>query len=61
MRLKAGIVFGVLVFLFPGAGALALVWLISVYAIASGVLLLAAAWRLRRPESSWRRGIGEAA
>jgi uncharacterized membrane protein HdeD (DUF308 family) len=55
------IVFGVLVFLFPGAGALALVWLISVYAIASGVLLLAAAWRLRRPESSWRRGVGEPA
>ena len=51
------IVFGVLVFLFPGAGALALVWLISVYAIASGILLLAAAWRLRRPESSWRTGM----
>jgi uncharacterized membrane protein HdeD (DUF308 family) len=55
------IVFGVLVFLFPGAGALALVWLISVYAIASGILLLAAAWRLRRPESSWRHGMGEPA
>jgi uncharacterized membrane protein HdeD (DUF308 family) len=55
------IVFGVLVFLYPGAGALALVWLISVYAIASGVLLLAAALRLRRPESSWRHGIGEPA
>ena len=55
------IVFGVLVFLFPGAGALALVWLISVYAIASGVLLLAAAWRLRRPESAWRPGVGEPA
>ena len=55
------IVFGVLVFLFPGAGALALVWLISVYAIATGVLLLAAAWRLRRPESAWRRSVGEPA
>jgi uncharacterized membrane protein HdeD (DUF308 family) len=55
------IAFGVLVFLFPGAGALALVWLISVYAIASGVLLLAVAWRLRRPESSWHRGMGEPA
>jgi uncharacterized membrane protein HdeD (DUF308 family) len=55
------IVFGVLVFLFPGAGALALVWLISVYAIASGVLLLAAAWRLRRPQSAWHGGMGEPA
>jgi uncharacterized membrane protein HdeD (DUF308 family) len=41
------IVFGVLVFLFPGAGALALVWLISVYAIVTGVLLLALAFRAR--------------
>jgi uncharacterized membrane protein HdeD (DUF308 family) len=48
------IVFGVLVFLFPAAGALALIWLISVYAIASGILLLVAAWQLRRhPEASW--------
>lgn len=37
-------------------GVLAVGWLISVYAVASGVLLLAAAWRLRRPESSWRCG-----
>jgi uncharacterized membrane protein HdeD (DUF308 family) len=42
---SVSIVFGVLVFLFPGAGALALVWLISVYAIATGVLLLAVAWQ----------------
>jgi uncharacterized membrane protein HdeD (DUF308 family) len=55
-------VFGVLVFLFPGAGALALVWLIGVYAIASGILLLVAAWRLRRhPETSWRGGMGQPA
>jgi uncharacterized membrane protein HdeD (DUF308 family) len=43
----ASIVFGVLVFLFPGAGALALVWLISVYALVTGALLLALALRLR--------------
>jgi uncharacterized membrane protein HdeD (DUF308 family) len=43
----ASIVFGVLVFLFPGAGALALVWLISMHAIVTGVLLLALAFRAR--------------
>lgn len=46
------IVFGVMVFLFPAAGALALVWLISFYAVLTGVLLLAAAFRAR----SWGRG-----
>ena len=43
----ASVVFGVLVFLFPGAGALALVWLISVHALVTGVLLLALAFRAR--------------
>lgn len=43
----ASIVFGIIVFLFPGAGALALVWLISVYALISGALLLAMAFRVR--------------
>ncbi len=46
------IVFGVLVFLFPGAGSLALVWLIAFYAITTGILLLAAAMRLRRASRS---------
>jgi uncharacterized membrane protein HdeD (DUF308 family) len=41
------VVFGVLVLLFPGAGALAMVWLISVYAMTIGILLLIAAFRLR--------------
>jgi uncharacterized membrane protein HdeD (DUF308 family) len=43
----ASIVFGILVFLFPGAGALALVWLISLYALITGVLMLALSLRLR--------------
>jgi uncharacterized membrane protein HdeD (DUF308 family) len=43
----ASLAFGVLVFLFPDAGALALVWLISFYASLSGILLLAFAFRLR--------------
>jgi uncharacterized membrane protein HdeD (DUF308 family) len=53
LLILAGLVslaFGVLVFLFPGAGALALVWLVSFYAILSGVLLLGAAWRARKAE-----------
>ena len=48
------VVFGVLVFLFPGAGALALVWLISVHALATGALLLALAFRVR----AWARTVG---
>lgn len=41
------IAFGVFVFLFPGAGALALVWLISFYAAFTGALMLALAFRAR--------------
>jgi uncharacterized membrane protein HdeD (DUF308 family) len=46
------IVFGAIVFLYPlGAGALALVWLVGMYAIATGLLLLALAVRVR----AWSR------
>jgi uncharacterized membrane protein HdeD (DUF308 family) len=48
----AAIVFGLLVLVFPGAGALALVWLISLYAVATGVLLLMLAWQVRKWGSS---------
>jgi uncharacterized membrane protein HdeD (DUF308 family) len=41
------VLFGIFVLLFPGAGALALVWLIGWYAIVSGVALLVLAFRLR--------------
>jgi uncharacterized membrane protein HdeD (DUF308 family) len=60
----AGIVsiaFGLMVFLFPGAGALAMVWLIGVYAIVAGVLLLAAAWSARPASSQWHGTGGEPA
>jgi len=43
----ASVVFGVLLLLFPGTGALAIVWLIVLYAILFGLLLLGLAWRLR--------------
>jgi uncharacterized membrane protein HdeD (DUF308 family) len=42
------IVFGALVAIFPGAGALALVLWIGAYSIVFGVLLLVLAFRLRR-------------
>ena len=43
----ASVLFGVLLIIFPGSGALALVWLIGAYAIIFGVLLIALAFRLR--------------
>ncbi|MGE0118277.1 MAG: HdeD family acid-resistance protein [Dongiaceae bacterium] len=42
------VLFGVALFLMPGAGALALIWLIAIYAILFGVVTLAFAFRLRR-------------
>ena len=41
------VLFGIYVWLFPGAGALALVWLIATFAILSGVMLLTLAFRMR--------------
>jgi uncharacterized membrane protein HdeD (DUF308 family) len=43
----ASIAFGAIVFIAPGAGALATVWLISMYAFVTGALLLVAALRAR--------------
>ena len=43
----ASVLFGVLLFVFPGEGALTLLWLISLYAIVFGVLLIALGIRLR--------------
>jgi uncharacterized membrane protein HdeD (DUF308 family) len=42
------ILFGVLVFARPDAGALALVWMVSLYALITGVLLFAQGLRMRR-------------
>lgn len=43
----ASIVFGLLLFGFPGSGALAIVWLIGIYAILFGIALIALGLRLR--------------
>jgi uncharacterized membrane protein HdeD (DUF308 family) len=41
------VVFGLYILFFPGPGALAVIWLIALYALASGVVLVALALRLR--------------
>lgn len=43
----ASVVFGILVFLFPEAGGLAILWLISLYAFVTGILLVALSYRVR--------------
>ena len=44
----ASILYGVVIYLFPAAGALSIVWLIGSFAIAFGVFMLILGWRLRR-------------
>jgi uncharacterized membrane protein HdeD (DUF308 family) len=44
----ASILFGIVLFFFPAAGALSLVWLIGSGAIAFGAFLVLLGWRLRR-------------
>lgn len=41
------IAFGTIMVMYPGAGALSLLWVISAYALAMGVLMLAFSFRLR--------------
>jgi uncharacterized membrane protein HdeD (DUF308 family) len=41
------VLFGIYIVLFPGAGAIAIVWIIAAFAIISGVVLLALAFRMR--------------
>ena len=48
----ASLVFGVLAFLFPGAGALAVVTLIAAYALLFGLTLIGLGWKLRTMRDS---------
>jgi len=48
----ASVLFGVLLLLFPSGGALALVWLIGIFALIFGILLLVLSWRLRAMSQS---------
>lgn len=41
------VLFGILLFVFPGAGAVSVVWLIGIYAITIGISLMVLAFRLR--------------
>ena len=51
----ASILFGVVIFLFPAAGALSIVWLIGSFAIAFGAFLVLLGWRLRGVDQLARR------
>jgi uncharacterized membrane protein HdeD (DUF308 family) len=54
----AGIVIGVLAFVWPGITALALLWLIGIWAVVIGVLEVVAAARLRRQlRREWLLGL----
>ena len=48
----ASVAFGLIIAIFPGAGALAVVWLIGIYAVIFGVLMIALAFRLRDLQES---------
>jgi uncharacterized membrane protein HdeD (DUF308 family) len=42
------VLFGILLFAMPGAGALALIWLIAVFAIAYGILMVGFAFKVKK-------------
>jgi len=42
------VLFGLFLFIMPGAGALALIWLIALFAIAYGILMIGFAFKLRK-------------
>lgn len=42
------VLFGILLFVMPGAGALALIWLIALFAIAFGILMIGFAFKVKK-------------
>lgn len=56
LQIIAGVIsvlFGILLFVRPGAGAIALVWLIGIYAIVFGITRIALAFELHRAPAEW--------
>lgn len=53
----ASILCGIILVLFPAAGALSLVWLIGSFAIAFGGFLIVLGWRLRNVDRATRVGV----
>jgi uncharacterized membrane protein HdeD (DUF308 family) len=51
----ASILFGVVIVLFPAAGALSIAWLIGSFAVAFGAFLVLLGWRLRGVDEVGRR------
>lgn len=49
--------FGILLILFPGSGILTLLWLLGVYAVAFGVVLVVLAFRLRGHQPGSHQGM----
>jgi uncharacterized membrane protein HdeD (DUF308 family) len=54
------IIFGVLLVLYPSAGALVLVWWIGAFALVFGILLMIAGFRLRRLSHAFAEGLAHA-
>jgi uncharacterized membrane protein HdeD (DUF308 family) len=52
------VVFGVLIAIRPGAGVLAILWLIGFYSILGGVLRLVAAYRIRQVQGEVKSAVG---
>ena len=46
------VLFGVVMLVVPGAGALALIWVIGAYAIVFGILLVMAAFKLKKHQAA---------
>jgi uncharacterized membrane protein HdeD (DUF308 family) len=49
------VIFGIILLVQPGTGALAVVWLIGAYAVLFGITMIALAWQVRELEASSRR------